>query len=114
MRIVQWKSGCDYYLLSYEHFYLPNLPSKMGLQKCNLPEQLECRCGPTATVTSLRFTWNEGPDQALQKSGLAPETMLRTQRSCPFLNFEKWLIFGILTKRGPHDNFLESFNFSNG
>ena len=30
--MVQWKSGCDYYLLSYEHFYLPNLPSKMGLK----------------------------------------------------------------------------------
>ena len=26
MTMVQWKSGCDYYLLSYEHFYLPNLP----------------------------------------------------------------------------------------
>ena len=34
MRLVQWKSGCDYYLLSYEHFYLPSLPSKMGSKKC--------------------------------------------------------------------------------
>ena len=23
-------------------------------------------CGPTATVTSLKVTWNEGPDQAFQ------------------------------------------------
>ena len=28
MRMVQWKSGCDYYLLSYEHFY----PIKFALQ----------------------------------------------------------------------------------
>ena len=34
MRMVQWKSGSDYYLLSYEHFYLPSLPSKMGSKKC--------------------------------------------------------------------------------
>ena len=34
MRMVQWKSGCDYYLLSYEHSYLPSLPSKMSSKKC--------------------------------------------------------------------------------
>ena len=66
MTKVQWKSGCDYYLLSYKHFYLPNLPFKMTLKKCFLPQQLECRCGPRATVTSLKVTWNEGLDQALQ------------------------------------------------
>ena len=32
MTKVQGKSGCDSYLLSYEYFYLPNLPSKMGLK----------------------------------------------------------------------------------
>ena len=64
MRMVQWKSGCDYYLLSYEHFYLSKLPSKMGLKKCFLPQKVQCRCGPTATVRSLKVTWNEGPDQA--------------------------------------------------
>ena len=66
MTMVQWKSGCDYSLLSYEHFCLQNWPSKMGLKKCLLPQQLECRCGPTATLTSPKVTWNEGPDQALQ------------------------------------------------
>ena len=66
MRMVQWKSGCDYYLLSYEKFFLPNFPSKIGLKKCFLKQQFECRCGPTATVTSLKDSWNEGPDQALQ------------------------------------------------
>ena len=71
MRMVQWKSGCDYYLLRYEHFYLQNLPSKMGLKKCSLPQQLECRCVPTATVTSLKVTWNEGLDQALQGKRLS-------------------------------------------
>ena len=71
MTIVQWKSGCDYYLLSYNHFYITNLPSKMGLKKIFLPQQLECRCGPTATVTSLKVIWNEGPDQALQGKRLS-------------------------------------------
>ena len=66
MTMVQWKSGCDYYLLSYEHFYLPIYPSKMGMKKCILPQQLQCRCGLTATVTSLETTWIEGSDQALQ------------------------------------------------
>ena len=71
MRMVQWKSRCDYYLLSYEHFYLPNLPSKMGFKNCFLPQQFECRCRPTATGTSLKVTWNEGPDQALQGKQLS-------------------------------------------
>ena len=66
MTKVQWKSGCDSYLLSYEHFYLPILPSKMGLKKCIFSQQMECRCGQTATETSLKVIWNEDPDQALQ------------------------------------------------
>ena len=66
MRMVQWQSGCDYYLLSYDHFYLQILPYKLGLKKCFQPQQLECRFGPTAKLTSLRVTWNKGPDQALQ------------------------------------------------
>ena len=36
-----------------------------------------------------------------KESGLAPETMLRTQRSRPFPKLEKLLIFGILAKGGP-------------
>ena len=71
MTIVHLKNGCDYYLLSYEQFYLPNFPPKMGLKKIFLPQQLECRCGPTATFTSLKATWNEGPDQTLQRKRLS-------------------------------------------
>ena len=71
MTMVQWKRGCDYYLLSYEHFYPQNLPSKMDKKKCFLPQQLQCRCGLTATVTSLKVTWNEGSDQALQGKRLS-------------------------------------------
>ena len=71
MTMVQWKSGCDYYLLSYEHFYLPIYPSKMGMKKCILLQQLQCLCGLTATVTSLKVTWNEGSDQALQGKRLS-------------------------------------------
>ena len=71
MTMVHWKNGCVSYLLSYEHIYLPNLPSKMGLKKCFLLQQLECRSGPTATVTSLKVTWKESPDQALQGKQLS-------------------------------------------
>ena len=106
--MVQWKSDCDYYLLSYEHFYLPNLPSKIGLKKCFFPQQMECCCGPTATVTSLEVTWNEVPHQALQGSGLAPDTMLHTQRNRPFPKPEKWLIFGYFAKRNPMKIFWKS------
>ena len=49
-----------------------------------------------------------------KESTLAPEIMLRMQRSRQFPKPEKWLIFGILARWGPHDNFLESFNFTNG
>ena len=47
-----------------------------------------------------------------KESGLAPETMLRTERSRPFPKPENWLIFAILAKGGPHENFLEYFNFT--
>ena len=36
----------------------------------------------------------------VKERGLAPETMLRTQRSRPFPKPEKWLIFAILAKGG--------------
>ena len=49
-----------------------------------------------------------------KESGLAPETMLRMQRSRPFPKAENWLNFGILAKGGPHENFLKSFNITNG
>ena len=71
IKIVRRKNGCDYYLLSYERIYLPILPSKMGLKKCFLPNKLDCRFGPRATVTSLKVTWNEDPDQALQGKWLS-------------------------------------------
>ena len=113
MTMVQWKDGCDYYLLSYQQFP-PTLPSKKSLKNCFLPQQLECRCRPTATVTSLKVTWNEGPDQALQGTWLSSKKIAATQRSRPSLKPEKLLIIGILAKGGPHENFLESFNFTNG
>ena len=33
MTMVQWKSGCDYYLLSYEHSFLTIFPFKKGFEK---------------------------------------------------------------------------------
>ena len=41
-------------------------PPKWAWKKCFLLQQLECRCGQTATVTSLKVYLNEGPDQALK------------------------------------------------
>ena len=49
-----------------------------------------------------------------KENGLAPETMLRAQRSRPFPKPKKWFIFGILTNGGGHENILESFIFRNG
>ena len=109
MTMVLWKSDGDYYLLSYEHFNLAFFPSKMGLKKCFSPQHLDCRCGPTATVTSLKDTGMKVLIKHFKERGLAPETMLRTQRSRPFPKPEKWLIFGILAKGGPHENFYDAF-----
>ena len=67
MRMVQWKCSCEFYLLSYVHFYLPNLPSKMSLKKCSYRNNWNA----AATVTSLKVIWNEGPDQARQGKGLS-------------------------------------------
>ena len=114
MTMVQWKSGCDYYLLSYEHFYLPSLPSKLGLKIFFLPQQLECLCGPTAAVKSKKLLGLKVLIKHFKESALASETMLRTQRSRPFPKAENWLIFGTLAKGGSHENFLEIFNFTNG
>ena len=69
--MVQWKSCCNRYLLSYEHFGLRNLPCKMSSKNLFLPQHLKCPCGPTATVTSLKVTWNEGTDQALHEKWLS-------------------------------------------
>ena len=71
MTMVLWKSDGDYYLLSYEHFYLAFLPSKVCLKKCFSPQHLDCRCEATATVTSLKVTWNEDLDQAIQGKRLS-------------------------------------------
>ena len=42
-------------------------------------------------------------------SGLDPETKLRTQLCRTFPKPEKWLIFTILAKGGPHENFYDDF-----
>ena len=52
-------------------FLSPKFALQNCLKKCFLPQQLECRCGPTAAVTSLKVTWHEGPDQALQGKRLS-------------------------------------------
>ena len=41
------------------------------------------------------------------------ESRLRTQHNCIFPKHKKSVIFGILAKGGPHENFLESSNFRN-
>ena len=115
MTMVQWKSGCDYYLLSYEHFYLPNLHSKIGLKKCFLPQHLECRFGPTATgdVTES-FLGMKILIKHFKESCLAPEICCIRNVAAHFLKPKESLIFGFLAKGGPHETFLESFNFTNG
>ena len=43
-----------------------------------------------------------------KENGLVPETTVPRQGSRTFPKHEKSLIFGILAKGGPHENFLES------
>ena len=43
-----------------------------------------------------------------KESGLAPDTMLHTQRNRPFPKPEKWLIFGYFAKRNPMKIFWKS------
>ena len=70
-------------------------------------------CGPTATVTSLKVTMIEGPDKGIQGKRLSSRIYAADERSCPFSKLQKLLIFDILAKGGPHENFLESFIFTN-
>ena len=47
-------------------FWSPKFALQKGLEKrLFLPQHLKYRCGPTATVTSLKIIWNKGPEQAL-------------------------------------------------
>ena len=69
MTMRQWKSGCDYYLLSYD-ILSPEFVLQNSMKKCFLPQQLDCRFWPTPTVTSLKVTWNEGLDQVIQRKRL--------------------------------------------
>ena len=43
-----------------------------------------------------------------KENGLVIEAIAGTQRSRRFPKHEKWLIFGILEKGGPHEKFLET------
>ena len=52
-------------------FISPKLALQNGLEKELSTQQLECRFGPTATVTSLKNTWNEGPDHAPRRKRLS-------------------------------------------
>ena len=57
--------NCDHYLLSYKLLFIHKMPSKMRSKNLFLTQFLESRCGPTATVTSLKLTLDEGPDQVV-------------------------------------------------
>ena len=93
-------------------FYLPNLPSKIGLNKCFFTQQLEVRCGQRRLWRHWKLLGTKVLIKHFKESGLAPETMLRTQRSRQFPKPENWLILCILAKGGPQENFLENFNFT--
>ena len=55
MTMLQSKIGCDSSLLRYGLFLVQKMPSKMRPKKLSLMHFLESRCGPTATVTSLKL-----------------------------------------------------------
>ena len=74
-----------------------------------MPLQANADCDITESFFGLKVLIKH-----FKENCLAPETMLRTQRSRPFPKPEKWLIFGILAKGEPHEKFFESFNVTNG
>ena len=65
-------------------------------------------------MTSLKVTLNESPDQALQGKRHSSRNYAAYERGRPFPKPEKLLVYGILAMGRPHENFLESFNFTNG
>ena len=82
---------------------------KWAWQNASLPQQLECRCGPTATVTSLKVTWNEGPDQALQGKRLSSRNYAALRNvAAHFQNLKNGSFFCILAKGWPHEIFWKA------
>ena len=112
MRMGQWKSGCDYYLVSYEYFYLANLPSKLDLKGAFHRSNWNAAAGQRRHCRHSKLLGMKVLIKHFKESGLAPETMLGTQRSRPFSEPAKSLVFGILANGGTHDNILESFSFT--
>ena len=57
---------------AYPYILAQKMISKMRSKYLWLMHFLESRCDPTATVTSLKLTWNERPDQAVKGKRLSP------------------------------------------
>ena len=57
---------------AYPYILAQKMISKMRSKYPWLIHFLESRCDPTATVTSLKLTWNERPDQAVKGKRLSP------------------------------------------
>ena len=113
MTMLQLKSSCDYYSLSYEHFYLPNLPSKIGLKNRFLRNIWNAHAGQRRPWRHWKVFGMKLLIKYFKERGVASETMLPTKRSCRFPKPENWVIFGTLAKGGPHENILETLNFRN-
>ena len=111
--MLQWKSGCDHYLLSYEHFYFQNLPPKWAWKTCVYRNIWNAAAGQRRPWRHWKILGIKVLIKHFRESGLAPETVLPTQGSRRFPKSEKLVIFGILTKGGPQEYFLESWNFRN-
>ena len=69
--MVQWKSGCDYYLLSYEPFLSPKFVLQNGLEKVHFTATIGIPLRKNGDCDVQKVTWNEGPDQALQGKQLS-------------------------------------------
>ena len=95
--------------LSRKFYFQNGLEKVLFTATIGMPHRANGDCDVIESYLKWR-SWSS----TSRESGLAPETMLRTQRSRPFLKLQKLLIFGILAKGRPHENFLESFNSTNG
>ena len=86
----------------------------MGLKTRFLPHHFECRCGQRRPWRYWKLLGMKLLIKYFKERGVAPATMLPTQRSRRFPKPKKSVSFGILGKGVPHENFLESLNFRKG
>ena len=113
MRSYSGKNGCNrakVVVIGQKYFY--SCKVVVFRQKWLYSAKRGCIRVKLVLFRKKLLQWKNGMKVLIKhfkESGLALETMLHTQRSRPFPKPGKWLIFGILVKGGPRENFYDTF-----